>query len=113
MSSQRYTQIMSADENLSPKQWFHGTNQELGDTLDPSQDYTRAHRESLPGTAYFTSDVRRAKFYADWAAQRHGGSPRVYNVEPTGHYHQDFQTRRAPENQQTKAALKVLGEYTE
>jgi hypothetical protein len=103
---------MSAQDNLSPQQFFHGTSHEYseGALIDPRQPHDR-HSESLNSSVYFTTDVHRAKFYADRSAGKWGGEARVYNVEPTGEYHQDFQTRRVPENRMTSAPLRVLGEH--
>lgn len=103
---------MTATENLSPAQFFHGTSAEYheGDLIDPGQPHERVHNVSLLSSVYFTTDQRRAKFYADHAQKKFGGEGRVYSVEPTGEYHKDIQTLRVPENKMTSHPLRVLGE---
>jgi hypothetical protein len=102
---------MATQDNLGP-QWYHGTNQvhAAGDTIDPAQPHDRVHPISHSDRVYFTSDRRRAEFYAGHAVKQGGGEPHVYGVEPTGEYHQDLQTMRVPENKTTKSPLRVLGE---
>jgi hypothetical protein len=101
---------MTATEHLSPAQFFHGTSAhwESGDMIDPNQAHAKTFNVSQSDRVYFTSDPARASFYADRAAEKHGGEPRVYQVEPTGQHIQDLQTR-SPENRQTKHPLRVVG----
>jgi hypothetical protein len=102
---------MATQDNLGP-QWYHGTNQahDVGDLIDPAAPHERVHGISHNDRVCFTSDIRRAQFYAGLATEKFGGEAKVYNVEPTGEYHQDLQTMRVPENKTTKSPLRVLGE---
>lgn len=103
---------MSAQDNLSPYQFYHGTNDEHqpGDLIDPSQPHPRVHNISLHNQVYFTTDIERGRFYADYARKNRGGQPHVYGVEPTGEYHQDVQTLRVPENKTSRHPLRIVGE---
>jgi len=103
---------MTAHDNLSPAQFYHGTSAELkpGDTVDPSFAGRNEGDRVPKGTAFFTSDRHAARFYG---RASHGGSvSRVYTVEPTGHYETD------PDNEtflgdnnplRTKSPLRVTG----
>lgn len=104
---------MSATENLSPHQFFHGssTSFEPGALIDPSQPHEATDNISRGlGQVWFTSDIHRARFHADRSSRKTGRSPHVYEVEPTGPHFQDLQTRRVPENRMTKHPLRVVGE---
>jgi hypothetical protein len=113
--------MMAASDHLSQAQfWFHGTSTAAsqhgpGDLIDPGQPHDRTFNVSMRNHVYFTSDPNRASFYADKAVAKFGGKPRVLQVEPTGEYGQDFQTRRAPENQMSRHPLRVISEqpYTD
>jgi hypothetical protein len=77
---------MSAQDNLSPQQFFHGTTHEFapGDVVLPA---TRLGEEFRPvgvgrvKHAYASSAPEFARQHAERRAQS-GGNPRVYQVEP-------------------------------
>jgi hypothetical protein len=80
---------MSAQDNLNPQQFYHGTNAQLrpGDALKPNH---RQHLEdSAEGHIYFTDEARTARMFALNAAAKFGGSARVYTVQPQGDYEPD------------------------
>ncbi len=91
--------------------FYHGSNHPryAGELIDPSKDHEK-HAESHRGYAYFTTDLLRAWFYARRAAKVFGGAAHVFEVEPTGYYHQDTTTLRVPENKQTKYPIRILAE---
>lgn len=94
--------------------FYRGSNHphNVGSLIDPSEPHAK-HHESMAGFAYFTTDIERAWFYARRTVKKFGGSPRVFEVEPTGYYHQDVTTLRVPENKQTKYPLRVIEEVTQ
>jgi Rifampin ADP-ribosyl transferase len=100
---------MTASDNLNPKQFFHGTNvrHEIGGTIDPSQPHDQVHRASFPNSAYFTEHADEAHAYAHMAAKKKGGTPSVYQVEPTGDYNLDM-TQRQGGSYTTRAPLNVV-----
>ncbi len=83
---------MAATDNLGP-QWFHGTNADLkpGDLVEPSFAGRNEGDRVTKNTAYFTGDRYAARYYAKQAHsnQRSQGTPRVYEVEPTGPHDYD------------------------
>jgi hypothetical protein len=90
--------------------YYHGTNHRVRElTIDPRHAHTRIHLESNSGCVYFTTDIRRARFYANWAVKHFGGEPFIYEVEPTGESFQDLTTIRVPENRQSRYPLKIVG----
>ena len=100
---------MTALDNLSPRQFWHGSNQELSGSIDPSQPHTKVHNASFSNSAYFTEHKDEAQVYAGWAAKKHGGDPHTYEVEPTGVYHQDM-TQRQGGSYTTRSPLNIKGE---
>lgn len=61
---------VSALDNLGP-QFYHGTNVQLGDSVDPR-----------PRLAYATTSLSDARSYGKRKVMQEGGTPRVYRVEP-------------------------------
>jgi rifampin ADP-ribosyltransferase len=104
---------VSASDNLNEKQFYHGTNRPYasGDVIDPREKHDRVHNISQSDRVYMTTDPARASFYADKAADKFGGEPKVFKVEPTGPYNQDTQTLRTPENKTTKHPVRVVAEH--
>lgn len=81
---------MSAEDLLHPQQFYRGgvRDKSPGDTIDPGLSGA-THDISVPGHAYFTTSPDAAMSYAKLAQQKHGGTPQVYEVKPTGHYVED------------------------
>lgn len=102
---------MAAEDNLNPQQFYHGTFHTFspGDVVDPSEPHAANHELSAPGTAYFSSDVSSASFWARRAVTHSApdASPRVYQVEPLGEFGHDGSVRRG---YATKHPLRVVGE---
>lgn len=103
---------MSASDNLSPQQFFHGTSARLqpGDYLSPkgANAYGRAEDESGRSHVYFTADKNQAWSYA---YARGGSEPHVYQVEPTGKYEED--PLDLYDSARTRARLRVVRELGE
>jgi hypothetical protein len=85
------------EEQFGP--YFHGTSAELraGDVLNPpGQEGPRSfkvpHPLYSPEHVYFTTSRSQAESYAQSRATKHGGSPRVYEVEPHGETEKDPET---------------------
>lgn len=85
---------MSADDHLSPGQFYHGTATRFrkGDLVEPARQGHRSNFEDEdrnvydPGLAYATTNLDAAWGYAKTAADKTGGLPRVYGVAPAGRY---------------------------
>lgn len=77
------------DNNLSPRQFFHGTNAELqpGDMLHPNhkEGYNK-ERPDHSDFVWMANNVKDADWYAKQRVQTKGtGAPgHVYEVEPQG-----------------------------
>jgi hypothetical protein len=85
---------MSAEENLSPQQFFHGTTQAGLKHVKPAVKHGGAvvHPETDKSFAYATNDEATAWAYADDAYHRadgNSGPPRVYSVVPQGAHEKD------------------------
>ena len=80
--------IMTADENLSAAQFFHGTSAKLGpgDLIEPGRPHNFSHLEGSPHV-FFTPHAESAKWYAMIASDMEDGH--TYQVEPTGHHELD------------------------
>jgi hypothetical protein len=78
---------MSAVDNISPPQFFHGTTSELkaGDMITTGRDKNMLQPGKSTQT-YFADTHRSAAKYAAYNAKNQGGTPHVYGVEPTGEY---------------------------
>jgi|ERR1022692_2596170 hypothetical protein len=111
---------MTALDNVSPAQFYHGTASDLseGDTLTPGH----AGGESKTGMdqVYVTTNVDQAKHYANLAAHGPGRGndlvPRVYRVSPTpGSMTSDTTTGRNNEvtAARTYQPVKVEGKHWE
>lgn len=87
---------MSAEENLNPVQFYHGTNRvhEAGSVIDPSQPHDQVHRASLPNQAYLAQYPEEAVAYAHMAAKKKGGEPHAYKVQPHGEVTPDRTVRQ-------------------
>lgn len=79
---------MSAQDNLQPRQFFHGTNAPLreGDMIVPGMP--KAHSASTGEHVYF-GNLDTALFAGDGAVKNRGGDLHLYQVEPTGRYEPD------------------------
>lgn len=77
---------MSAQENLSPQQFFHGTNREFapGDLVKPAtqlgEDFKPVGPDRSP-RAYASGTPDFARKHAERRSMA-GGTPRTYQVEP-------------------------------
>jgi rifampin ADP-ribosylating transferase len=78
---------MSAIDNLSPPQFYHGTTAKLsvGDHITVGHDKNMLQPGKSTQT-YFADTHSSASKYADYVAKESGGSAHVYSVEPTGGY---------------------------
>ncbi len=115
---------MSAQDNLSPKQFYHGTNSELspGDKLTPEGAMSQGPWEAAgssgggrPPAVFFTSSYKHADMYGAVRAQMRGGAARVYTVQPEGEYEpnpadEKWRDGKPPMSFRTTAPLTVLGE---
>jgi hypothetical protein len=77
---------MSAQDNLSPRQFFHGTNAELkpGDTLDAGRTGQNLPPHAEGQFTYAATTPEHAGDYANYMADHHGGTGHVYEVKPHG-----------------------------
>lgn len=108
---------MSADDHLSPQQFYHGTDKDYtpGHLIDPAQPHERVHDSSVDDVAYFSPRRDQAAYYGRLAAKRSnpgsddeeiGNRVRVYRVEPTGDYEPDRNDPRR--SNQTRSPLRVV-----
>jgi hypothetical protein len=108
---------MTAQDNLSRPQFFHGTDAKFapGDLLTPrgANQYGRQETESGRGYVFMTGDQDQARNYA--AARAGGGNwqiqgGHVYQVEPTGKYQED--PNDLYDSVRTRAKVRVVKEMT-
>jgi rifampin ADP-ribosyltransferase len=115
---------MSAQDNLRPEQFFHGTNADLapGSKLTPEGAMQQGPWEEAgssgsgrPPAVFFTSSYKHADMYGSVRAQMRGGKPRVYEVQPEGSYEpnpadEKWREGKPPMSFRTTGPLTVLGE---
>lgn len=111
---------MTAEDHLSPAQFFHGTSADLspgdmistghpanyeGGPAEPPGSWTDSH-------VFMTTDAEGAQRHARNAAFVKGGMPHVYQVEPTGSYEpHPYDHPLRVYNYQSRSPLRVTGEH--
>ena len=98
---------VSADESLSGRQFFHGTNSALepGTELGPGHG-PPSYFHGPESHVYFTTHHEIAQSHANWRSQRYGGSPHVYQVQPQGKIEHEWPEKRGLHEQRaTKATV--------
>jgi hypothetical protein len=113
---------MSADQNLNPQQFYHGTPAELkaGDMIHPATAVGVVSSAPSVGNpadhTYFTTKQRMASYYSapritdeESAMRAVDASPsqgHIYKVEPTGKYDPD---PHEPDSFHSSQPLRVVG----
>ena len=97
------------NRNLSPVQFYHGTNHALSGTVDPSQPHDKNFRVSDSSAMYMTQHADEARWHAGMVTEKHGGEAHTYEVHPTGQVTPDLQQRQ-PGSFKTKAPVTVVNE---
>jgi hypothetical protein len=100
---------MSAIDNLSPPQFYHGTNAELspGDVVSPGHKATFG-KEPMTHV-YATTHLEAAKAYGMSRKRLHGGESHVYSVSAEG-AEPDPEGKSAGKGAHRATSLTVLGE---
>lgn len=99
---------MSADDHLSPDQFFHGTAARLspGDMVKPGH---AGHDISSGSHVYFAAQEEHARTFGGLAAIRDGKPAyHVYRVEPTGVHERDPDSWGG---YRSTSPLRVVGAY--
>jgi Rifampin ADP-ribosyl transferase len=105
---------MAATDHLSPPQFFHGTTSEFkpGDMLSPDGAKAHGHFENnSKGYVHFSEYSSGGADYAEGRAGDYGGTPRVYQVHPTGDYETDPNDMGG--SHRSKSPLRVVRELPE
>lgn len=103
---------MSAEDHLSPVQFYHGTNAEYGAGDEVVTGHQATFDSGTMPHVYATGSVGSARAYAMSRSRIRGGQPHVYEVQPADDVEPDPEGKSAGVQPYRASRLTVLRELS-